>query len=163
MFFTNTIKGEVILELTHLECSANYDRLINWYSTFYAHHKITQGYSNKGQWLGAGIGTGGNSQYLGFRLYIPKTQITIFAQRRNPDMDFTMFIDNRKNHNWAEQNIRALIETGINVSYFLTNSFVITPKLIIINEHNPMNDSNEKYSSINRYNFHFALQLKWSF
>lgn len=68
----SNLKGEMLLEITNLECSQDYDRVISWYSTFYAHHIITQGHTNRGQWLGAGIGTGENSQYLGFKLYFPK-------------------------------------------------------------------------------------------
>lgn len=42
------LRGNLELEITNLECSADYDRMIQWYSTFYSHHKITQGYTNHG-------------------------------------------------------------------------------------------------------------------
>jgi hypothetical protein len=71
----------------------DYDRLIGWSSTFYAHHIVTQGYTNQGQWLGTGIGTGGNSQYLGFKLYFLKGYGQFFIQRRNPDLDYSWYID----------------------------------------------------------------------
>ena len=94
---SSNLQLQILFELTHLECSQDYDRLIAWYSSFYSHHKITQGYTNKGQWLGAGIGTGGNSQYLGIRLLYQKGFIEFFIQRRYPDLDYTMYIDSRKN------------------------------------------------------------------
>lgn len=59
-----------------------------WPSTFYGHSQITQGYTNEGQWLGAGIGTGGNCQFAGFKIYYPKGFHNIFIYRVNPDNDF---------------------------------------------------------------------------
>lgn len=155
--FTNNFKGELFLEITHLECSADYDRLIPWYSTFYAHHKITQGYTNKGQWLGAGIGTGGNSQYLGIKLFSPKTQILLFAQRQNPDLDYTMYIDK------SEANIRALLSFGFSMYYFINNDFSSNFSYTFINEHNPLNVSDNNNYSINQYNNHIEITVTYRF
>ena len=158
--FTNTIKGELLLELTYLECSADYDRLISWYSTFYAHHKISQGYTNKGQWLGAGMGTGGNSQYLGFKLYIPQAQITLFAQRRNPDLDYTMYIDK------SETNIRAMLDFGLESTQYVINNIMLYENVIFEQERNPLNiskDNGTSASSELRYNLHFTFLIGYRF
>ena len=163
------LKGEIILELTDLQCSADYDRLIGWYSTFYAHHKVTQGYTNRGQWLGAGIGTGGNSQYLGFTVYYPKGSFTLFGQRRNPDLDYTMYIDSRKYGKddsyqiWtAEASIRCNIDIGITATYFITPSFIAEGTFIFEDELNPLNHT-PTYGSIHRINPIFRLGLKYNF
>mgnify|MGYP000894023954 FL=1 len=171
--FTETIKGKILLEVTFLECSADYDRLINWYSTFYAHNVITQGYTNEGQWLGAGIGTGGNSQYLGYELYFPKGSGKIFVQRRNPDLDYTMYIDSRKyaenyeNKIWsAEGNIRAIFDIGIGGSYWVLPSLQITGTFIFEDEHNPLNVSENQGNgaqSIHRYNCIVQISGKYNF
>ena len=160
----------ISLELTFLECSADYDRLINWYSTFYAHHIITQGYTNRGQWLGAGIGTGGNSQYLGIDLYFPKGFVTVFGQRRNPDLDYTMYIDakndadNIKNGQFnAEGNIRCLLSFGIKSSYFITRSMLLSGSYVFTDERNPLNISKKDRSSNHRYNNSFQLGIKYNF
>ena len=160
------LKLQLLLEVTFLECSADYDRLINWYTTFYAHHKITQGYTNKGQWLGAGIGTGGNSQYLGFRLYHKKGSVDIFAHRRNPDLDYTMFIDSRNNPkettNAAEGNIRCLLDFGLSSKYYVTKDFVLELKYIFSDERNPLNKSQEgSRSSVHRFNNHIELSIEY--
>ena len=167
---TNIIKGEILLEVTALECSQDYDRLINWYSTFYAHHIITQGHTSRGQWLGAGIGTGGNSQYLGFKLYYPKGYGQIFIQRRNPDLDYTMYIDSRKypnefaNGNWvAEGNIRLFMDFGIAGLYYITPKVSVYGSLVFRDEHNPLNVSNPDRSSIHRYNAYLAASIKYTF
>jgi hypothetical protein len=168
--FTKSIKGEILLEVTELECSADYDRLIDWYSTFYAHHIITQGHTNRGQWLGAGIGTGGNSQYLGFKLIFPKGYGQIFVQRRNPDLDYTMYIDSRKypeeynNGNWiAEGNIRLFLDIGIAGLYYILPNLSVSGSFVFRDERNPLNTSNSDHSSIHRYNVYLAASVKYAF
>ena len=83
------IHAELLFEYTHLEMSPFYSQT-HWSNTFYMHHEIIHGYTNRGQWLGAGIGTGGNSQYLGFKVYYTKGFFNIFFYRYNPDNDFLM-------------------------------------------------------------------------
>jgi hypothetical protein len=89
--FRSGLQGELLLELTMLESSRDYEFL--WPTTFYAHHIITQGHTNRGQWLGAGIGTGGNSQYLGFTLFYQRGYANLFIQRQNNDNDYVWFMN----------------------------------------------------------------------
>ncbi|MFA6937507.1 MAG: capsule assembly Wzi family protein [Treponema sp.] len=171
--FTKKIRGCLNFEITNLECSSDYDRLIGWYTTFYSHGIITQGYTNGGQWLGAGIGTGGNSQYLGYTLYFPKGSANIFVQRRNPDLDYTMYIDSRKysenysNGIWsAEGNIRTIVDFGIGGTYWLFPSLQVGSTIVFEDEHNPLNVSTTEgngASSIHRYNFAIELSVKYNF
>ena len=162
------LKLQILLELTFLETSADYDRLINWSSTFYAHHQIIQGYTNRGQWLGAGIGTGGNSQYLGIRLYHKQGSVDFFVQRRNPDLDYTMYIDSKRykteyeNGNFiAEANIRAHFTFGLVAEYFILPQLSITGAYIFTDERNPLNKANENHSSKHRFNNTIQLRLKY--
>ena len=171
LLFSNTLKGEILLEITKLECSQDYDRLINWYSTFYSHSIITQGHTNRGQWLGAGIGTVGNSQYLGLKLYFPKGYGSLFIQRRNPDLDYTWYIDSKnypkegETKDIAEGNIRAFFDIGIAGLYYITPGFQISPSLVFRDEHNPLNKSESLTSraSVHRYNLYISLLLKYQF
>jgi hypothetical protein len=166
------LKGEILLEVTNLECSQDYDRLIGWYSTFYAHHVITQGHTNRGQWLGAGIGTGGNSQYLGFKLYFPNGYGNLFIQRRNPDLDYTYFIDSKNQSGnfgqgiWqAEYNIRAFLDFGISILYYVLPNLSVSSSFIFRDEHNPLNralpDSGGR--SEHRYNVQLSASVKYLF
>ena len=161
---------KVLLELTYLENSADYDRLINWYTTFYSHYQITQGHTNRGQWLGAGIGTGGNSQYLGLEFFHPKGYVTLFAQRRNPDLDYTMYIDakndavNISNGIFnAEGNIRCNLDFGISTIHFFTPYITGMGSFVFEDERNPLNVSKSFGSSDHRYNCIFRLGGKYSF
>lgn len=158
------LKLQLLLEITSLECSADYDRLISWYSTFYAHHIITQGYTNKGQWIGAGIGTGGNSQYLGARLYYKNGSTELFVQRQNPDLDYTMYIDSRKDPDNAEVNIRAKISIGISSRYFITDNIQIFGTYVFSDELNPLNQRPANGGiTEHRFNNHLALSVKYNF
>lgn len=163
---------QILLECTNLECSADYDRLIGWYSTFYAHHIIKQGYTNKGQWLGAGIGTGGNSQYLGAKWINKRGYLNLFIQRRNPDLDYTMYIDAKsestkedyKKGIWtAESNIRCIVDIGLESLFFITDDFSIKAKYIFEDERNPLNVSKNGSSSIHRFNNIFQISVKYEF
>ena len=164
--FTRSLKGEILLEITKLECSQDYDRVIPWYSTFYAHHIITQGHTNHGQWLGAGIGTGGNSQYLGFKLYFPKGYGNLFIQRRNPDLDYTWYIDSKKYEDLheAEHNIRAFFDFGISVLYYIMSNFSVSGYFVFRDEYNPLNQAiSGSVYSVHKYNVHLAFILRYAF
>lgn len=163
-------KLNLMLEITVLECSDDYERVIDWYSTFYAHHIITQGYTNRGQWLGAGIGTGGNSQYLGANLMHKKGNVLFFIQRRNPDLDYTFHIHCKEKNpeldsgnQWAEKSIRAMLDFGLESNYYVTNNIVLNSGIVFINEHNPLNEGNITTGrSKHRYNCNIVFGVKCS-
>ena len=161
---TDSITLEILTEVTFLECSADYHNFgDNGPSTFYAHHEIRQGYTNRGQWLGAGIGTGGNSQYLGFKFYYPKGSTNIFVQRVNPDLDYTMFIDKNdpnKDNYAVETSIRVQLSGGIKQEYFVTKHLRISGAFVYIREMNPLNDIRTLPL---RNNFNLQLGMKYNF
>jgi hypothetical protein len=80
------LRGELSFEFSNLEMSQNFQ--FAWPYSFYFHHNAIHGYTNKGQWLGAGIGSGGNSQYLGFKIYYPRGYTDLFFYRKNPDNNY---------------------------------------------------------------------------
>jgi hypothetical protein len=161
--FTTSLAGEILLEITKLECSQDYDRLIPWYSTFYAHHIITQGHTNRGQWLGSGIGTGGNSQYLGFKLYYPKGYGQVFVQRRNPDLDYIWFIDSKNHPSEAENNIRMFLDFGVSGLYYITQKMRISGSFAFQNEYNPLNKRTGSEQSDHRFNIAVSVGMKYQF
>ena len=84
--FNKKLKGLLVFEWNNTEMSQ--DMQVQWDYSFGFHHRITQGYTNRGQWLGSGIGYGGNSQYAGFELYYQKGKTSFFLHRFNPDNNF---------------------------------------------------------------------------
>ncbi|MBM4184018.1 MAG: capsule assembly Wzi family protein [Gemmatimonadetes bacterium] len=72
-------------ELTHLERSTTYEIRAN--PTYYAHHIVTQGYTQEGQVIGAGIGPGGGAQFLAADLYAPWGRAGVYVERQMKDND----------------------------------------------------------------------------
>lgn len=72
-------------ELTHLEASTTFQ--LRPRPTYYEHSVVTQGYTHKGQILGAWVGPGGNSQYLGFEMFDRWGSAEVFLQRQVHDND----------------------------------------------------------------------------
>jgi Capsule assembly protein Wzi len=72
-------------EFAHLE--GDVTGAIRPKGTWYVHYIVPQGHTNEGQVIGAGVGPGGDSQYLGFDLYRPGGRVGGFIQRRVTDND----------------------------------------------------------------------------
>jgi hypothetical protein len=72
-------------EVTNLGQSRTY--ALRATPTYYAHHVVIPGYTQRGQVLGGGLGPGGASQYLGADLYAPWGRAGLFIQRRVHDND----------------------------------------------------------------------------
>jgi hypothetical protein len=85
LLFNTSLQGKILLEATHLDSY----RLTP--QSFYVHHVILQGHTNRGQWLGAGLGTGGNSQYLGFTLFFKRGSSELFFQRQAINEDYVRY------------------------------------------------------------------------
>lgn len=133
-------KGELLLEISNLEMSQDFQ--FQWSSTFYSHHLIKQGYTNQGQWLGAGNGTGGNSQYLGFKAYHSKGMFNIFVHRQNPDNDyiyqFSVGTENTESVKKNIRNFKAVLSSGINGVYFINSHIQFRAGISYVVEHNPL-------------------------
>lgn len=157
------LKGEILLEHTNVEASKDYLSFIRWNTTFYAHHIITQGHTNKGQWLGPGIGTGGNSQYVGIKLFYPKGMSALFFQRVNPDNDFTWFLHGPKSKaedggHMAEDSIRTNYSVGVKTLYYITPHLWINGQFVFITEYNPTNNNSELAK---RFNTSTSLSVQY--
>ena len=151
---------ELLLECTNLESSRDYSLL--WSTTFYAHHIIKQGYTNNGQWIGAGIGTGGNSQYLGLKYRTQRSTYTAFIQRRNQDLDYTWYLDDNSD-NKTEISIRASLDYGIGAVFFVRPSLQLNSTLIFNRNFNATNNFDDKNADSLEFNFAYQLGIKYNF
>ncbi|MBO4533078.1 MAG: hypothetical protein J5726_05200 [Treponema sp.] len=163
-----TFNGELLFEWNNTEMSQDFQ--MHWSYNFGFHSAITQGYTNKGQWLGSGIGYGGQSQYLGFKLYYPKGNSLIYIHRYNPDNNFLFKEaiykvatgENGELHKTTWNYYKGILAIGVQSNYYFTNSFEgmlgITYSRIV----NPLyNQASQKYEVWNNINFNLAL--KYSF
>jgi hypothetical protein len=153
------IFGELLFEYTHIEMSPFASQLL-WANSFYMHHLVTQGYTNRGQWLGAGIGTGGNSQFLAFRIIYPKGSSQIFISRHNSDNDFIMrYTTPASGYSEAIPEFnswyyKTVIAFGINSYYSFSN--LLNPSLDIV--YSPI--LNNHYKDLTVHNFHISISNK---
>ena len=163
------IFGELIFEWNNTEMSPNYLMAGKKYS-FGFHYQITQGYSNKGQWIGSGIGYGGNSQHLEYRLFYPKGTSSIFIGRNNPDNNYTYLeAANSEAANPAQKygsTYKANYYFGGKTSYFFTPSLCISGGVIynyIINPlYNIRDENNENLRNDRIRNYQIQLGIKYN-
>lgn len=131
------IRTEIIFEWNNFEMSQDFQ--LQWhYMGFYSHGSITQGYTQKGQILGAGSGYFGNSQYLALRTYFPKGDISIFLHYNRPDTNYlNNFGLDTKISDWNEEfnqhpqwgQYKSIRTYGISGEFFVTKYFMIGAEL----------------------------------
>ncbi|GAB1484329.1 hypothetical protein MASR2M78_31470 [Treponema sp.] len=136
------VRGELLFEWCNLELSQDFQ--FQWPATFYMHHQMVQGYTNDGQWLGAGIGTGGNSQFLGYKLYHEKGSSEVFIQRTNPDNDFLYrltIMDENSSYISRNKDFRTDTAFRFKTRYYFSNQISINTGLILLLIQNRLYDS----------------------
>jgi hypothetical protein len=164
------IYGEIMFEFNWFEMSQDYQ--LSWLYSYYFHHQLIHGYTNRGQWLGNGTSPGGNSQYLSFTLYYPKGKSSFFISRNNPDSNFIykeaiyasaeeLFLHKRYN-----RKNQANFLLGLNSNYFLNADIslssgivydlIINPQYFYDNEKDA--DGNDVYQE-NTYLHNLSFQL----
>lgn len=73
-------------ELTQLDNPAD-TRVYRARPTYYAHHFVDRGYTQKGQVIGASLGSGGTGQHFGADLYAPWGRASTYFRRMMYDRD----------------------------------------------------------------------------
>ncbi|WP_320128510.1 capsule assembly Wzi family protein [uncultured Sphaerochaeta sp.] len=116
------IYGELFFEWNDNEMSQDFQ--FQWPYTFYSYPDLG-GYTNNGQLLGGASCPGGNSQYLGYRIYYPKGEWMVYINRTNPDNNYlySKMVDEGAS---AETNLyyygsfKATLAVGVTTDYALT-------------------------------------------
>jgi len=128
------LKGEIIAEWNNFEMSQDFQ--IQWqYTGYYSHGSIKQGYTNKGQILGAGSGYFGNSQFLGYKVYHPYGNVMFFYHRYCPDNNYiyNMAVDADASADSTTTTInkehyasyKVLRTYGVSISQYIADSFLL--------------------------------------
>ena len=159
---------EIIFESNWMEMTQDFQ--FQWPYSFYFHHQVIHGYTNKGQWLANGISPGGNSQYLSFLLYYPKGRSSLFFNRNNPDNNFlyqnavyASAEGNVLNDKYYKTN-RANFIVGLDTSYFYNEYFLFSFGIVynlIVNPFYYIDNPNRDLPNMN--NASFTLSLKYIF
>lgn len=114
---------ELNTEFTHLEKSGSF--IVRAEPPWYAHGKIGQGYTHKGEVVGAGIGPGSNAQYAGLHWVKNLNRLGVFFERVVNDNDFyyQAFQDSRDfRRYWVD------VSLGVTADYRRGN-FLLSGKL----------------------------------
>ncbi len=166
--FNEKLKGEILFEWNNTEMSQDFQ--MHWPYNFGFHHVISQGYTNEGQWIGSGIGYGGQSQYLGFKFYYEKGSSLIFIHRYNPDNNF-LFKEAIYNtaggetgtlHEKTWNYYKGILAFGINSNYFITDTFDINGGIIYQRIVNPIyNQAKSKYKVWHNVSFNLGLKINF--
>lgn len=156
----HNIFGEIFFEWSNTEMTQDFQ--FQWPYSFGFHHQITQGYTNKGQWLGSGMGYGGESRLIGFKLYHNFGYVYLFHEFANIDCNYiySKAINSNPSDNVlkGEWPIRYYKILGIENLNFITKNFIIS-EAVYYNDirHYQYRD----HTSLD--NFTFCLKLKYSF
>ena len=160
------IYGILFFEWNSMEMSQDFQ--FQWPYSPYFHHQIIHGYTNRGQWLGAGTGWGGNSQYLEFRLYYPKGTSSFFVHRNNPDNNYIYkesiktsdYIDYQYFKGWKSN-----LSIGLNSLYYITDIIQFGGGFIYNLIINPLyyHNKTDYYDDIFLHNISLNLSIKLLF
>lgn len=157
----HNLHGELIFEWNNTEMSQDY-QFYSAYS-FGMHYQITQGYTNRGQWLGSGIGYGGVSRYWGFKLYHSKGNIMLFIQHTNYDNNYiySKAIKTDKDHTDDDVWYKGSKILGGSATFFIKN-LVTTAGFMWDEIRNPLYQTDEEKTTWNR-NWLLFCTLKYNF
>ncbi|MDR0443804.1 MAG: capsule assembly Wzi family protein [Treponema sp.] len=155
---------QVLFEYSWMEMTQDFQ--LQWQYSYYFHHQIIHGYTNRGQWLGNGISPGGNSQYLLFTLYYPRGKSSAFVNRNNPDSNF---IYKKAVYASAEEgNLESLwhqhkvnIIAGLSTDYFLNSRFLLSGSIAYNMITNPIYyyDNAQEITFLHNWSFQTCVKL----
>jgi len=157
------IYGELLMEANYMEKTLEYSQIP--YS-FYSHHNIIHGYTNKGQWLGNALSPIGNAQILKFTLYYPDGNSSIMFSRYNSNNHYIyekeIYSGDFIYHNahWGN------LDTGLATTYFINSYFQISGGIVynlIINHNYQRRDNDRGADDTHMHNFSFNFGLKFIF
>lgn len=146
-------------ELTHLEAAASV-RAFRGTVTAYTHSQVRQGFTHRGQILGAGIGPGSDAQIIGADVFSSWGRIGGYLQRVRYDDDayfanFAQF--------FAQNGHDAELTGGVR-TLFIFNDFHATAEITYSTRHN-RNFLNHRTADFNQLfsegNFGLDLGLSW--
>jgi len=161
------IYGKINFEFNWMEMTQDFQ--FEWHYSFYFHHQMIHGYTNRGQWIGNGLGSGGNSQYLAFEIYYPSGSSSLFLQRNSPDNGYLyknavydtaeniMLRAENKDHNKSNFNI------GITTNYFLKKHFNVFGGMVYNLMINPFYQRTEGPDGITNYSTYGGNVMKHNF
>ncbi|WP_197056106.1 capsule assembly Wzi family protein [Flavobacterium gilvum] len=150
IFMLNKEKNKYLkfnFESTHMEQSA--DRIVRPAGAWYQHGIVLQGYTNKGEVLGAGIGPGSNLQTLDVSVWKNDLVWGIQAERYAHNMDFYYDAYTFYDHKWVDLQLNTY-------AYKKYGDLGIQAKLNFVQMRNFQYQKED-----NKFNMQFQLSLQY--
>lgn len=158
------LDSEIIFEWNCTEMSQDFQ--LQWPYNFGFHYHITQGYTNQGQWIGAGSGYGGRGFYIGYRVYHPKGSILGFFHHWQPDNNFiyskavNASADDGELNKKYIRSWKTFNTFGLTANYFFAHSFLAECSIYTTEI---MNSLYAEDGTQDMRNWHFELSAKYNF
>ncbi|MGE0160039.1 MAG: capsule assembly Wzi family protein [Gemmatimonadales bacterium] len=142
--------GVLTAELTHLEADPTFQ--LRGKGTYYAHHIVTQGYTQRGQIIGAAVGPGGNAQYLAFDVYRPSGRLGISFERHVHDNDAY--------YDWAAAHNQTICCNDVSFNLggsalFFVDDFDLGGGVIVTREYN------RYFYGLDLWNLNLSFSARW--
>ncbi len=154
------LKSELNIECNDFEMSQDFQ--LQWpYIGYYGHGFVRQGFTHKGQILGAASCWAGNSQFIQYKIYYPKGYTAIKFHRYCPNNNSVYSLavndiaDNISEEWYA--NFETYFCIGVNTIYFCTNALSINAGfdyVLVVNRN---------YKEVDKNNFNMKLSMKYNF
>lgn len=161
------IYGEFTMEINSTEMSQDFQ--LQWPYNFGFHHQITQGYTNRGQYLANATGYGGNLQYISYSVLYPKGKTKLTVARWNPDNNYIYSVavnsvasDKKNNIDLNKTHFtswKANFILGLESEYFVTPNLLVNAGAL----YNLIINPQYQNDSTKLHNFHFELGIKYNF
>ena len=162
------LTSELTFEWNNFEMSQDFQ--LQWiYMGYYGHGFVKQGYTNKGQILGAGTGWAGNSQFLQYKIYYSKgysaftfhrhcqNNNSIYSQAVNTSSDAKDESENSIYNKWYS-NFETYFCYGIETNIYLLKNLNVT---FVLNDISVYNYQYQKFKHKSLNNF--TLNIKYIF
>ncbi|MEO7360378.1 MAG: capsule assembly Wzi family protein, partial [Gemmatimonadaceae bacterium] len=108
--------GALVLRAENTTLGQTATRELRPGAVFYVHGIVNEGYTNRGQLLGASIGPGSNAQFLGLDRYTSRGRYGIFAERIRYDDDYSFAALQGREDGYLSQQVD--LSAGVSVLRF---------------------------------------------
>ena len=157
------LSSELIFEWNNFEMSQDFQ--LQWkYIGYYGHGQVAQGYTNRGQILGAGSGQFGNSQYLQYKVYFPRGSASVYFHRYCPNNNYiyNMAVENVASYVNEDYyaNYNTFMVLGFTSQYFLFKNFSLSAKFAYVHE-SSVNYQKDNSNNINSFQIGFTAEYKF--
>jgi len=157
-------QSELLFEWNDFEMSQDFQ--LQWpYIGYYGHGFVRQGYTHKGQIIGAGSGWAGNSQFIQYKVYYPKGYAALKFHRYCPNNNsvYSQGVNASSNNGKSELSSKWYANFETYFVWGVETGNIIKEDLFVTLSTNFIYMPNKNYIfNNNDFNMNFSLNLKYN-